>query len=828
MSETREGTGRREVLAFVAGSALFPITGAQASAIPSKRAKSSGRGLPFDEGWRFFRGEGLGFEKPTLADHDWRRVDLPHDWSIENVPGGRPPDQFGPFDKGAPGTNATGYTVGGEGWYRKHFCVEGYPVDCRIEILFGGSYLETEVWLNGNLLGRNVHGYIPFAFDLTPYLNRAGENVLAVRVRNLGRNSRWYTGSGLYRQVTLDVLPAAMRLARWGVSAWTRRLADGKAEIDVTTTILEAEAGAELVNRLVDWDGRVVAEVVSPAGGAPRQTLVVRGPKLWSPSAPQLYTLETELRQLGRTVDRLEQPFGIRIIDFDPRRGMTINGNPTKLRGGCVHHDNGLLGACAFPDADARRVRLLKARGFNAIRSSHNPPSNTLREACDRLGMLIIPEAFDVWFSGKEPQDFATLFREHWQEVIAAMVLPARNSPSVIMWSIGNEIPLRATDEGVHWEWTLANGIKQLDATRPVTAGVNGVLGQEVIAGVETARPGFAGQPDNASTIFIDVPGYNYRLEEVQREFVTRPERVVYASETFPKNVFDYTELMQRTPQFLGEFVWTAMDYIGEAGIGTTAHIKKGSPPYYSAGWPVVNAGCGDLDLTGRQKAQSLARDVAWGVSHLEMVVQRPVPDDMFEWSSPWGWSDELASWTWTGGEGKSLAVRVYTSGDLVQLRLNGLKVGEKQLAVGDKQRAELMVPYSPGVLEAVAYRQGSELARRKLATVGPAKRLHLVAETASMPRGPQGLAYVRIQIVDAMGRVRPDDKSPVGLTIAGPAELLAFGSAEPTAIGSLQASSASTFRGEALAVLRSRGRSGPVTIEAITPSLPKAVITLR
>ncbi|WHO40932.1 glycoside hydrolase family 2 TIM barrel-domain containing protein [Sphingobium sp. AP49] len=823
-------TDRRNVLAMTAGTALVSLgQGKTASAAATSRSAGSvGRAISFDDDWRFHRGEGQGFEALGLDDTTWRRVDLPHDWSVEDIPGGQPPDQLGPFDKHALGGNATGFTVGGEGWYRKRFRVDGYPAEAMIEILFGGAYLETDVWLNGRHIGGNVHGYIPFAFDLTPALDRKGDNVLAVRVRNLGRNTRWYAGSGLYRQVTLNVLPASTRIARWGVAGWTRRIEGGRAEIDITTRIEGARADMDLVTRLRDENGAVIAEAVAPVDAEVSQALVVRGPRLWSPESPALYTLETELRQAGRTIDRTEQPFGIRIVTFDPHRGVAINGTPIKLHGGCIHHDNGLLGARAFADADERRIRLLKARGFNAVRSSHNPSAASLRSVCDRLGMLLIEEAFDVWHESKEPQDFATQFRAHWQDVISAMVLPARNSPSVIMWSIGNEIPSRATDEGVHWAWTLANAVKKLDPTRPVTAGLNGVLGAEMIAEAATARPGMAGKRDNASTIFLDVPGYNYRLEEMQREFARHPERVVYASETFPKNMFDYAELLRHEPSFLGEFVWTAMDYIGEAGIGAQAQLKTGSPPFYIAAWPWANAWCGDLDLLGYQKAQSLARDVAWGLSSLEMAVQRPVSEGMFEWVSAWGWSDELESWSWAGNEGKPLAVRLYSSADRVVLLLNGKPVGERNLAAGDKMCAELQVPYAPGVLEAIAYRGSVEVARRKLETVGGAARLRLLPERHRIDSSRQSLAFVPIEVQDKAGRRLPDDQRRIRLNVIGAAEIIAFGSADPIGTGSLQAPEAQTFRGRAMAILRSQGEPGTVCIEARSEGLPVASTTIK
>ena len=816
---------RREAMAVTAGAAALTLAmGAPILAAAPAASLSFGRDQPFDNGWRFFRGAGEGFEQAALDDSSWRTVDLPHDWSIEDLPGGT----TGPFDKKLGGGTATGFTVGGEGWYRRHFRTDRLPADARVEVLFDGVYLDSDVWLNGQKLGSNIHGYMPFAFDMTPFLNRSGDNVLAVRVRNLGRNSRWYGGSGLYRQVKLDVMPGATRLARWGVGAWTRKIDGGSAAIDVTTRIEDADAALELVTRLRDSKGAVVAEAKSLASGEVKQTLTVRGAKLWSPDSPYLHSLETELRRGGVVVDRIVQSFGIRIVTMDPQRGLAINGKAMKLRGGCIHHDNGLLGACAFADADDRRVRLMKARGYNAIRSSHNPASRTLRDACDRLGMLMIEEAFDVWHSAKEPQDFSVHFKDNWAEVVSAMVLSARNSPSVIMWSIGNEIPYRATDEGVEWSWKIANAIKRIDPTRPVTAGLNGVLGAPMIAGEATARPGRSGKIDNASTVFLDVPGYNYRIEDIEGEHAEHPERVVYASETFAKELFDYADLTERLPYFLGEFVWTAMDYIGEAGVGITAHLKAGAPPFYFASYPWVNAWCGDIDLIGNQKGASRARDVAWGLSPLEMSVQRPVPEGKYEFVAPWGWSDELQNWSWAGFEGKLLAVRLYTSGDRVELLLNGKKVGTKSLSPADKKRAEFMIAYAPGKLEAVAYRGGKVIGRKALETAAAPTKLRVTAERAKGNRDRQALHYIAIDIVDAQGRTIPDEKRKLKLTIDGPADLIGFGSANPLAVGSFQARDAESFHGRAMAILRSQGKAGTVRIEVRAEGLQGAATTVR
>jgi len=814
---------RRNVLVMAAASAVvgIPGSGMAHGARAAPGITPNGRRQPFDTDWRFKLGEmGPAAAASDFDDSTWRLIDLPHDWSIETLPDQAPGSVMGPFDKRAIGRTATGFTNGGEGWYRKHFRVDGYPASARIEIVFDGAYLESDVWLNGRVVGGNISGYAPFAFDLTPHLNRAGENILAVRIRNLGRNSRWYSGSGLYRSVELDILDPDTCLARWGIAAWTSKLEKGRARVEVSTQLVAPRSGDVLKTRLVERDGRVAAQASTAALETTRQVLEIRGPRLWSAQHPELYSLESELVRNGATIDLVRQPYGVRVISFDPRTGMVVNGTQVKLYGGCIHHDNGLLGACAFRDADERRLRLLKARGYNAIRSSHNPASRSLREACDRVGFYLIEEAFDAWHVGKEPQDFAGAFPGHWEDVIDTMVRSARNSPSVIMWSIGNEIPYRSTDEGVEWQWKLANAVKRRDPTRPVTAGLNGVLGAEMIAVSDTARPGQAGAKDNASTIFLDVPGYNYRLDDIEREETGHPERVVYASETFARDLWDYRTLSDKAPYFLGEFLWTAMDYLGEAGIGATARLKKGGYPIYLPTYPWVNAWCGDIDLIGQQKAQSLARDVAWGVSALEVTIQRPVEDGTFEYVAAWGWPDELASWTWTGAEGRMLSVRLYAAADRVELRVNGSLVASRQLLPSDKSHVELQVAYAPGQLEAIAYRGEQVVGRRSLQTVGPAARLRATLETKVTRASRHSLTYIVIEVTDAAGRCLPDEQRRIDVEIDGPASLAAFGSANPLAVGSFQATSTETFRGKALLILRGTGNPGRVTLRARSGSL--------
>lgn len=833
-NETPLPVDRRQVLLTTAGAStmlLLPPLPGMASESDSR--SSYGRAQLFDTGWRFHLGEGEGFESTGFDDGNWRAVDLPHDWSIEALPSQSvegEPGIVGPFDRNAEGGTAVGFSVGGEGWYRKRFRLDKHA-NGRVEILFEGIYMSSDVWLNGHHLGTHYDGYTAFAYDLTPHLAASGDNVLAVRVRNLGENSRWYSGSGIYRHVRLDVLPEQARIARWGVTVVTRRITDASADIEIGTRLEDVAAGLTLVARVKDDLGRIVKEDATKASEEVKQAITLTSARLWSPQTPSLYTLETELLRGKRVLDRCSTQFGIRVVTFDANQGMAINGISTKLRGGCIHHDNGLLGAAAFDAAEERKVRLLKARGYNAVRPSHNPFSIAFLSACDRHGLLVIAETFDVWSEPKLPQDYSVHFAEHWRHDLTTMVLSARNHPSIILWSIGNEIPGRNSPHGVETQWRLANEVHRLDPTRPVTAAINGFVGRPAIPSEKTARYGFAGMPDQTSVVFLDVVGYNYKFADYEADHRRFPRRILFGSESFPKDMAAIWEFADRTPWLIGDFVWTAMDYLGEAGIGGSVVVQArdvANPLALMSAWPWVNAFCGDIDLIGQQKAQSLARDVAWGLSSLEIAVQRPVAEGEAEVLRIWGWSDEQCRWTWPGAEGKSLAIRVYTAGDRVELRLNGRTLDSKPVTPANLKRIEFTAPYEPGVIEAVAFRDGKEIARKQLATVGAPVAIRLVPEHAKSGAGRGDLSYIAIEIVDSEGRIVPDATKRIQLAIAGPAELIAFGSANPCAAGSFQAPKAHTWNGRALAIVRGMGRAGRVKVEARAEGLLSGSTTLR
>ncbi len=826
---TGAGLNRREVmLGAAAGGVALTMAQSAGAIVPQDVEKvGSGRRQPFNLGWQFHRAGDLGTDGQPSDPRDWRDLDLPHDWSIEDLPAGSD-GAVGPFTPKAVGGASAGFAVGGEGWYRKRFRI-AVPGPGKVELLFDGVYIESTVWLNGKAVARHRNGYTPFACDLTPYLSASGENEIVVRVRNLGVNQRWYSGSGIYRDVWLDVYPQASHLTRWGTRVVTREIADGAATLAITTELTLPGQG-RLVSRIFDSDGRKVWEGAADAGAVVRQTATIAQARPWSPDSPRLYRLETELHRGTEVLDRASTVFGIRIVSFDAEQGMTLNGIPTKLRGGCIHHDHGILGAAGFADAEARKVRLLKARGFNALRPSHNPFSHAFLDACDRLGMMVIGEAFDVWHEPKfSPDDYSRAFASDWQSDLDTLVRSARHHPSVIMWSIGNEIPGRNNARGVETQWQLANRVHQLDPSRPVTAGIHGFPGLETTPDARAARPGTAGIPDRTSTVFLDVIGYNYKLADYEADHRRFPSRVFYGSESFPKEVFAIWEMTERHPWLVGDFVWTAMDYLGEAGIGGSSVVAAGEPgagPGTSE-WPWVNAYCGDIDLIGGQKPSSLARDVVWGISPLEMLVRRPVPAGQIEIPKLWGWFDELPSWTWPGAEGRPLGVSIYTSGDRIDLTLDGRKLESREVTTADRKHVVIAVPYASGALEAVAFRDGREIGRRRLETVGPPAKIRLTPEQVNNGSGRDDLSFVRVDVVDAQGRPVPEVQAQLEVTVNGVGELVAFGSANPLASGSYRSGTAALWHGRALAVVRGRGKPGRVSIQATGRGLAPALLSL-
>jgi len=839
------GITRRDALKCVAtlvGSALYidaPLGKAQDSTsaeVPDVPLANM-RDQSFDTGWRFHLGEPDGAERPDFDDDSWRRIDLPHDWSIEDLPV-RPgagddaaiwapnnvPARIGPFDRDlSEGQTATGFVIGGTGWYRKRFSLAHLLAGRHFEIRFDGVYMDSDVWLNGHHLGNHPYGYTSFAFDITPHLLHGRENVLAVRVRNEGKNSRWYSGSGIYRHVWFTIT-GDIRVPLWGVYVTTPEVSPRSATVRLLTRI--QNQGKNALNatvriRLVAPDGREAGIKIIERAIAAISTeevehiLTIGSPHLWSHETPSLYRAEAEVLVNADIVDHCSLNFGIRKVDIDVERGLRLNGEPVKLKGGCVHHDNGVLGSVAIDRAEERRVELLKANGFNAIRTSHNPPSPAFLDACDRLGMLVLDEAFDMWEKPNSPQDYHRFFDECWQRDISSMVRRDRNHPSVIFWSIGNEIPERAEPRGVEIAGWLVSEVKRHDSSRPITMAI-----------CELGEPGTKWSDTDPAFLHLDVGGYNYNWKEYEPDHQRFPKRVIMGTESFPSEAFDVWQAVQKQPCVLGDFVWTAMDYLGEVGIGHST--LEGNADAFLPGYPWFNSYCGDIDLIGQKKPQSYFRDVLWGRSKLEMAVQRPIPDGRSEKISQWGWSDELRSWTWPGCEGKPLNVRVYTSGDQVRLLLNGKEIGTESISPANKLKLEFKVPYVPGELHGIALQNGNEIASVIFRTVGKPAQLRLSPDRVSLRAHRNDLSYVTVEVLDSSGNLVPDAVVTVAFSTRGAGHLAGLGSANPKDVASFQQPQRRTFHGKCLAVLRPTGSRGSITLRAEASGLASAAVTLQ
>ncbi len=795
----------------------------------------------FDAAWRFFKTDAPGAEEAAFNDSAWRMVDLPHDWSIEDLPldansaaaapaptnapsaggrGGRGRPNFavvGPFSPQRPGGRATGYVLGGTGWYRKHFVLDPQSAGKRVAIQFDGVYMDSDVWLNGKHLGNHPYGYTAFAYDLTEALNPPGQdNVLAVRVRNTGRNSRWYSGSGIYRHVVLRVTDP-LRVGQWGVSITTPQVTKEKATVKVMTTIENGRnAGTPLTVRIelrgpngnTLQTGETIAEVAAGGRVEVPLSIEVKSPPLWSTDSPALCQADVELLVDGKAVDTTTTTFGIREIKFSAENGFTLNGVQVKLRGACLHHDLGPLGAAAFDRAEERRVEVMKASGYNAIRASHNPPSTAFLDACDRLGMLVMDEAFDCWEKSKNPDDYGKYFKVWWQRDLDAMILRDRNHPSVILWSIGNEINERGDESGYVIARQLSDEVRHLDPTRPVTEGICGYWD----------RPGTPWSALDKAFTFLDVGGYNYQHGQYEKDHQRFPSRIIVGTESYTKDIPDIWRLVENNPYVLGDFVWTGMDYLGEAGVGAS-RVGNSGGVYF-------NAYCGDLDLCGFKKAPSYYRDVVWGLSPLEVFVHRPIPEGQRENVSNWGWPDELASWTWPQSDGKPMQVNVYSRCESVRLELNGKEIATQQ--TNARLTARFDVPYAGGELKAVGLKDGKTVATKVLRTVGPAKKIRLTADRSTIRADRGDLAYVTVEITDAAGNVLPDASNLVRFTITGPGELAAVGSGAPNMMESFQQPRRTAWHGRCLAILRPKGDSGTMTLKAEADGLDTATAVVK
>ena len=773
----------------------------------------------FDFNWRFHRGGAQGAEAAAFDDSQWRKIDLPHDWSIEDLPGTN-----SPFNIDAISQVSGGFTTGGTGWYRKTFRIPAGLKEKQISIMFDGVYMNSEVWLNGELIGNHPYGYTSFCFDLTGKVKFDKENVLAVKVKNEGENSRWYSGSGIYRHVWLNIT-APVHLATWGTSISTPIITDKEAVINVRTSITNnssRRSNITLVTKIITPDGqeqrKTETEQIIEPGETKEvvQEMKLEKPFLWSPETPQIYKAISEINESGSVIDQAETEFGIRSLSFDATNGFLLNGKQLKLKGGCVHHDNGILGSKAYDRAEERRVELLKASGFNAIRCSHNPPSPAFLKACDHLGMLVIDEAFDMWKDEKNPNDYHLYFNDWWKKDIESMVLRDRNHPSVILWSIGNEIPNRIKPEVLEVAKNLRDLIKSLDPTRPVTSAVNDLNPDK--------DPYFA---------VLDVGGYNYASagDHNQKDLYAidhdrMPERIMVGTESYPLEAFGSWMAVRDHPYVIGDFVWTAFDYIGEASIGWRGYWQK------QDFFPWNLAFCGDLDICGWKRAQSFYRDALWKENQLSIWVTPPQPSfplnpERQSWSK-WHWNDAVANWNWKGHEGRVFDVNIYSSCEQAELFLNNKSLGKKPTDRSTGYRATWQVPYEPGLLRAVGYNGKEQVSNAELHTSDEAVGIKLSADRNTIKADGQDLSYVTVELIDADGNRNPDAENLVSFKVEGPGTIAGTGNANPISLESFQSSDHHAWQGRCMIIIKSDPVPGKIILKVSSGGLKTSSMTIE
>lgn len=781
-------------------------------------AQNSGTTL-FDSNWSFYHGGALSAENESYEDSKWKKVDLPHDWSIEDLPG-----TSSPFTQSAISQVGGGFTIGGTAWYRKSFTVPVTQKGKRLIIQFDGVYMNSTVFINGHDLGTHPYGYTSFWYDITDKIKFGQKNIIAVEVKNEGQNTRWYSGSGIYRHVWLKVTDP-VHIAQWGTFITTPDVNTKAAKVNIKTNVVNetaADQKVKLVTKILDQKNVIIATVQaeeSIKAGALfefKKDIDIANPELWSCESPTLYTAVTEIYADGKLADEERTNFGIRKISFDTENGFQLNGKTVKLKGGCVHNDNGPLGSKTYDRAEERKVELLKASGFNAIRCAHNPPAPALLAACDRLGMLVIDEAFDAWKYGKNPYDYHLYFNDWWKKDITSMVTRDYNHPSIIMWSIGNEVQEKGTPEGAQTAKLLANYTRELDATRVVTSAVNDIR--------EDKDPYFAA---------LDVSGYNYAVNSYGHEASTYeadhkriPGRIMFGTESFPLESFGNWMEVTDHPYVLGDFVWTSFDYIGEASIGWLGY------PQGTSFFPWNLAYCGDIDICGWKRAQSYYRDALWKENQLSIFVSSPKPSFALNpktasWSK-WNWYDVVADWNWKGYENKPLTVNVYSSCPQVELFLNNRSLGKKETNRATRFTATWDVPYQPGELKAIGYDGDKKVNTSILRTAGEPSEIKLSADRTKLKANNQDLSYITVELTDPKGNLNPRANNLVHFKVEGPGTIAGVGNANPESVESDQLPQRKAWRGKCLVIIKSTGKAGDIILKASADKLTGKTVILH
>lgn len=829
---------RRDLLAQAARGAVLVSASpylAQAQALLSHGNFSPRTRDSFDFGWKFLKGDVPGAQQPTFSDASWRDVDLPHDWSIE-----------GPFGEKEPASGAGAYLPTGVGWYRKKFRLSEAYRNKVVVLEFDGVYQNSEVWINDQHLGLRPYGYIPFAYELTPHLNFSSENVVAVRVDNSRQtNCRWYSGSGIYRHTwLLSTYP--LRVAYWGTFVTYPRVSKESATIEVKTKIvnsLKASFQCLLATSILDKDGNTVqaqgASQEVPANGEYEfvQQMVIGKPNLWSPANSYLYKVRSTVHESGRVVDVYDTPIGIREAVFDTNRGFLLNGEHIKLNGVCIHHEAGSVGAAVPERVWERRLEILREMGCNAIRTSHNPYAAEFLDLCDRMGFLVMAEAFDEWKvpKGQIRYGYSLYFDEWHERDLKNFLHRDRNHPSIVLWSAGNEIGDQAAPDGAETLRGLLKIFHAEDPTRPVTAACDRIASDPLS---NRARPEFLA--------LLDIVGYNYvdrwrdRAEKYysidraafpQRRFIGTESggmgsirgdyRSLFksgASATPARFLFqenrriDVEELWQFVSTYdyvAGDFMWTGIDYLGEAL------------------WPMKGASAGVLDTCAFKK------------------------DGFYFYQSQWTEKPMLhlfPHWNWKGKEGQTIPVTCYTNCDTVELFLNGRSFGVKgyefpRLGMEGRYgnyppRAKVLrttadlhltwdLPYEAGTLRAVATKDGTIVDTVEVSTAGEPAGISLSVDRRKIAADRHDVAHVAVKVRDEQGRIVPIAENEITFDLQGEGKLIGVDNGDPQSHASYKTNRRKVFNGLCLAIVQSTAIAGQIRITASSPTLRSDSLTI-
>ena len=753
--------------------------------------------VSLDQGWSFYQGEAKGAEKPEFADATWQKIDVPHDWSIA-----------GPFDQAAPATGSGGWLPTGVAWYRKEIVLPADSKGQRVWVEFDGVMANSDVWLNGNLLGHRPSGYVSFRYDLTDHLKPDGSNILAVKADTSAQPaSRWYAGGGIYRHVRL-VIAHPVHVEPWGVYVTTPDATDATATVSVQTTLANSTAKTGKVTvrtAVVAPGGKTIATLDSETTLTPGKTgtvsqqLKISRPALWSLESPLLHTLVTRIMGGDTVLDEVTTPFGIRSAEFKSASGFWLNGKNFKLKGVCLHQDGGAVGVAVPLGVWERRLKILRDLGVNAIRTAHNPTAPEFLDLCDRMGFLVMDEFFDCWTKGKNPNDYHLYFKKWSQTDLRDGILRDRNHPSIILYSVGNEI--HDTTDPRLAKPILRSLVDVCHATDPSRAVTQALF-----------RPNTSGDYKNGLADMLDVIGTNYRDKELLDAWKDKSGRKIIGTEQGHER--GTWTACRDNPQHSGQFLWAGIDYLGE-----------------SRSWPLTVFNGGLLDRTGVVQPRGLERQSWWSEKPMVRILRRvgitaATPADPGYEALEWQRRQVLfPDWTPATSGQHDENVEIYSNAEEVELFLNSKSLGKKPTRK-DGAAINWQVPYQAGTLKAVATHNRKEVATDTVRTAGKPVKIILIPDRKSLGTTFDDVANVEIQLVDENGTLVPTAADLLQFTVSGPGRILGLDSGNVMSTEPFQATERKAYQGRALAILRATA-AGKITLTAKAEGLPPASVEL-